>query len=157
MSFLGIIANQKHEEYMKKIISKYIPIDYIIFINDKNINNMKNIKFNVIVMDKNIKKNEILKNILKHSRYVVLNSDMKIDEGLLENLNLEVITYGFNSKATFTISSVEENKIIICLQRIIKNIYGNQYEPQEFEIIQEENREKSLMIATKILSIMMEK
>ena len=63
-----------------------------------------------------------------------MNTDIKENIELLENLTLNLITYGFNSKATITTSSVEEQKMLICLQRGIKNLQGKIIEPQEIEI-----------------------
>lgn len=135
MSFIGIIANQKNEEYIRKKLSAYFPMNNIIFITEKNISNIKNVKFETILIDKAIKSNHDLKNIISNCKYIILNTDLKnIDLSILEDLRLNIITYGFNNKATFTISSITENKIIICLQRIIKNIFDDIYEPQEYEV-----------------------
>lgn len=147
MSFVGIIANQKSEEYIKKQLSAYFSIGNIIFITEKNISNIKNVKFETILIDRAIKPNKHLKNIISSVKYIILNTDLKnIDLSMLENLKLNVITYGFNNKATFTVSSITENKIIICLQRTIKNIFGEIYEPQEYKIDTEESIDITVII-----------
>ena len=66
----------------------------------------------------NKKKKEIRK-IISSCKYLVLNHDIEIENSIIEDLDLTIITYGFNGKSTFTISSIEENNLIICLQRII--------------------------------------
>ena len=47
MFFIGVVTNQKNESYIKNKLSKILPIENIIFITDKNILNVKNIKHNV--------------------------------------------------------------------------------------------------------------
>ena len=134
MSFIGIITNSKNEEYIIKSLSKFFPTENIVFITDKNTDSIKNIKFETVVIDSKIKDLEKLKQIVSRTRYIILNTDLMMNLEVLEDLDLTIITYGFNNKATFTVSSVSETNIIICLQRIIKNIFNEKYEPQEFEI-----------------------
>ena len=157
MSFIGIITNPKNEEYMKKILHKKFNISQIIFITDNNIENMKNIRFETIVVDSLIKDIKNLKFIISNAKCIVLNSDLVINLDLLDNLNLVVISYGFNNKATFTVSSVSDSNIIICLQRIINNIYGEKYEPQEFEIEIEKNVDIYAIIYAKIIRMIYQK
>ena len=53
MSLMGIITNSKNEEYMVKELSDYFPSQNIIFITDKNIENVRNMKFlQLIVISK---------------------------------------------------------------------------------------------------------
>ena len=139
MSLMGIITNSKNEEYMVKELSDYFPSQNIIFITYKNIGNVRNIKFEILAIDCNIKNIDILKLIISNAKFIILNADLTINIGMLENLDLTIITYGFNNKATLTVSSVAENNIIICLQRIIKNIFEQKYEPQEFETKVDQN------------------
>ena len=49
-------------------------------------------------------------------------------------MNLNVITFGFNSKSTITASSVTDESILLCVQRNVVLINGNQMEPQEISI-----------------------
>jgi len=151
MSFIGIITNPKNEEYMTKKLSKNFLKQNIIFITDKNIEYMKNIRFETVMIDIQIKDIKNLKIIVSNAKYVILNEDLEIDLDVLENLNLVVISYGFNSKATFTVSSVSENSIIICLQRIIRNIFYEKYEPQEFEVEIDQNVDTHAVICIYIL------
>ena len=157
MSFIGIITNQKNEEYMKKTLHKKFNISQIIFITDKNIENMKNIRFETIVIDSLIENIKNLKLIISNSKYIILNSDLVINFDILNSLNLVVISYGFNNKATFTVSSVSESNIIICLQRIINNIYGEKYEPQELEIEIDKNVDIYAIICVQIILMIYQK
>ena len=154
MFCIGDITNQKNELYMKDKLSKILPVENIIFINEKNIINIKNIKFETIVIDTKINNKIELRKIISNSKYLILNSDIKIDLEAIRNLNLIVITYGFNNKTTFTVSSIEENNIIICLQRIILNKKGEEIEPQEYELEMVENVEKYAIISSKIVDIL---
>lgn len=158
MFFIGIITNSKNEEYITNMLSKDFSSEQIIFINDKNVNNMKNIRFETIVIDSKLKHINDLKQIVSNAKNIILNTDIKIDLEVLENLNLMIITYGFNAKATFTLSSVSENTIIICLQRIIKNIKNNKkYEPQEFEVKFMKNIEINAIVLSYIILLIYDK
>ncbi len=147
MFFIGIITNQKNELYVKKKLEN----KNILFINDKNITNMKNIKFDTIVIDNKLKNKQDLRKILSSTNHLILNADIEFDLELIENLSLTIITYGFNNKSTFTVSSITENGIIICLQRIIFKPNGEEIEPEEYQLEYVENIEKYAIIFTEIL------
>ena len=141
MSFMGIITNPKNENYIKKFLKKYINIEYVIFINEKNIENMRNIKFDTILLGRKFEENEILNEIIRKCKYLILNSDLKVYNNKLDNLNIQIITYGFNQKATITTSSVEEDKIVVFLQRSIVNMYKQYVEQMEISIDIDKNTE----------------
>lgn len=153
MFFIGVVTNQKNEIYIKNKLSDLLPEENIIFITEKNISNIKNIKFETIVIDAKINNKTDFRKILSNAKYVILNSDIEMDVELFTNLSLTVLTYGFNSKATFTVSSVTENTIIICLQRIILNKKGGMIEPQEYQMENSKNTEKYAIIAASIVNI----
>ncbi len=157
MSFIGIITNVKNETYMSRVLANIFEKEQIIFITDKNIGNMKNIRFETIVIDAGLEHIEDLKSILLNTKYVILNGDIELREEVLKNLNLVVISYGFQSKATFTVSSVSERNIIICLQRIIKSVTGKKYEPQEFEVENQQNIDIHVIICLEIILLIYEK
>lgn len=157
MSFIGIVTNSKNEESMVKKIFKLFPADNIIFITSKNIDNIRNIQFETVVINGNIKDDVKLKNIITKSKYVVLNTDVELEKEFWKDLNLTIISYGFNNKATFTISSVSENNIIICLQRTIKNILDEKIEPQEFEEENDTNVDINVILYEKIVQLIYSK
>ena len=142
MFFIGIITNQKNEAYIKRELLKIGIEKSVIFINERNIANIKNVKFETLVIDNKVENKLEFRKIIESSKYIVLNSDITMDLELMDNLNLTVITFGFNNKATFTVSSIEENNIIICLQRIIYNKDEEKIEPQEYKLEVPENVEK---------------
>ena len=154
MFFIGVITNQKNELYIKNKLSKILPIENIIFITEKNISNVKNIKFETIIIDTKINNKIELRKIIANSKYIILNADIETNLEVIQNLNLIIITYGFNNKSTFTVSSIEENNIIICLQRIIFNKKGVEIEPQEYELNVNKNIDKYAAIATFIIKIL---
>lgn len=153
MFFVGIITNQKNETYLKNELVRKMPLENIIFINDKNISNVKNIKFETIIIDAKIKNKFELRKILSNAKYIILNSDIELDINILNDLNLVVITYGFNNKSTFSVSSITENSMIICLQRIIFGKNEKKYEPQEYEVKLQKNVDKYAIIAMSIFNI----
>ena len=157
MSFIGIVTNSKNEESMVKKIFKLFPADNIIFITSKNIDNIRNIQFETVVINGNIKDDVKLKNIITKSKYVILNTDVELEKEFWKDLNLTIISYGFNNKATFTISSVSENNIIICLQRTIKNIFDEKIEPQEFEEKNDTNVDINVILYEKIVQLIYSK
>ena len=157
MFFVGIITNQKNEAYIKKELLKIGIEKNVIFINEKNITNIKNVKFETLIIDDKVENKTQLRKIIEGAKYIILNSDIPIDLELMDNLNLTVITYGFNNKATFTVSSIEENNIIICLQRIIYNKNNEVVEPQEFKLEVPENVEKHMAIFVYIIKILYSK
>lgn len=157
MSFIGIVTNSKNEESMVKKIFKLFPADNIIFITSKNIDNIRNIQFETVVINGNIKDDVKLKNIITKSKYVILNTDVELEKEFWKDLNLTIISYGFNNKATFTISSVSENNIIICLQRTIKNIFDEKIEPQEFEEKNDINVDINVILYEKIVQLIYSK
>lgn len=139
MTFIGIITEQKKENYIKQVLVRYLDGKKpVIFIDEKNIDNIKNVKFETILIlehnDKLFQKEDILKQILENTNYLIINSDMKTNLEMLDNLNVNVITYGFNSKATITASSVTEENILLCVQRNIQTVKGETMESQEIKI-----------------------
>lgn len=152
MSFIGIITNQKNESYITKILSEVN--EHIIYITEKSISNIKNVKFETIIIDRELNNKTNLNKLISNCKYLILNSDIQLDFEGLENLNLTIITYGFNHKSTFTVSSVEDDSIIICLQRIIKNKNNKNIEPQEYKIQNNRDVDKYTIIAIEILKIL---
>ena len=142
MSFIGIITSNKNEETLKKGIAQVLKEENIkhniLIINEKNLENMKNIKFNSIIINKeNIiveQSKTVLKQILKNTKYLIINSDIYKKMDIAYNLNLAIITYGYNLRATITASSVNEEKILLCVQRNIITNNKNDIEPKEIYV-----------------------
>lgn len=152
MSFIGIITNQKNEPYITKKLSEVN--EHVIYITEKSISNIKNVKFETIIIDRKLNNKTELNKLISNCKYLILNSDIQLELEDLENFILTIITYGFNHKSTFTVSSVEEDDIIICLQRIIQNKNNKNIEPQEYKIQNNKDVDKYTIIAIEILKIL---
>lgn len=137
MSLIGIIAKKKDiKELKKKLGEKYELIE----ITNKSIENLKNIKFEEIIYNKdiNLTKEEykFMRRIINETKYLIVNSDIKIKT--LENIEIEkpikIITFGFNTKSTVSISSVKDDYIIVSIQRDIEKTNKKKIESQERKI-----------------------
>lgn len=133
MYLLGLLRIQKCENYIKKIqnnndiFNKY----HIIFIKEKSIDNIKNIKFETIIINREFNDEDSLNKLIAKSKYIIVNEDIDMAISLLNDVSSNIITYGFNSKSTITMSSLTEDSILICVQR---NILSKQNEIEQQEI-----------------------
>ena len=147
MPLIGIIARKRDIQAIKKELQESNM--KVIEITKEAIRNIKNIGFEEIIIleDINLELEEYkyMNEIISKAKYLILNGDIEIK--VLKEINIDkpikVITFGFNTKATITISSVKEEKIIVCLQREVEKINGEILENQEKEIkINKENSKK---------------
>lgn len=142
MIFIGIVTDTKSESYIKKIqnnneiFNKY----HIIFIKEKSIDNIKNIKFETIIINREFDDEYSLNKLIAKSKYLIINEDIDMAISLLNDVNSNIITYGFNSKSTITMSSVTEDSIQICVQRNILS-KQNEIEQQEISLVKEAQSE----------------
>lgn len=149
MSFIGLICETKNENYIRQVLREKLKNNNIIFLKEDSIENFKNIKFEAVIIMSNDGKifskdytckdninlqKDIIRNIIAKSKCLVVNADEEINLNLLQDTSAMVITYGFNSKSTITASSVKDDEILICVQRNIQDLEGNQIELQEFNI-----------------------
>ncbi|MCL2592267.1 MAG: hypothetical protein FWD82_02760 [Defluviitaleaceae bacterium] len=72
--------------------------------------------------------------LISENGMIILNADTPVKYNLSLNRPIPLITYGFNPKSSVTASSVSEYGVQCCIQREIKDFYGNIIEPQEFYI-----------------------
>ncbi|MBD9158334.1 MAG: hypothetical protein EGQ16_00540, partial [Clostridiales bacterium] len=126
----------------------YIDKDGFIFITgrQKSIGNIKNIKFETIIIDLSLNDfiNELctIKHMCDVAKYVVINTDINTDFNIY-NFKSTVITYGLNRRATITISSITESSILIYLQRNLKCLNGETKEiGEEVVRVREEGNPK---------------
>ena len=160
MPFIGIIAKENDSNFIKNEINKNAKTNKfeIININRKSIENIKNIKFDILVINENIgeflKNSKYLEYIITKAYYIIINSDIKNNLNLLKNMATNIITYGFNSKATITISSIKEESTMLCIQRSIKGVNNNIIEEQEFNINIERNNVNKLYNVLVIFTIL---
>ena len=119
MFFIGIITDKNSENNIKNRMINKIDENEIIFLNKENLENFKNVKFDSIIVNEEVENKYILKKILEKSKYIVWNSDIHCKSDNLKKKYSNVITYGYNSKATVTISSVTEENYLIFIQENI--------------------------------------
>lgn len=151
MSVVGIITNSSHIIELEKKLN-------IIVINEKTIENVKNVKFDIVIIYQETKQNEKIKQLISTCKYLVINADIKENLKLLEGIETAettIITYGFNRKSSITIVSNENDEIILEIQREINNLKNEKIECQEIKL--QNNLEKKqiyLAISLKILEIL---
>ncbi len=120
-----------------------------------------NLDFDILIHNLAENKSNLVKEILSRSKVWVLNTDNDDLISLVEGLDSRLtITYGFNGKATLTISSYDVDptiKISICLQRDITSLKGIKTEPFEFCIAMETTDESKIypLLAGVALNILM--
>lgn len=131
MALIEILTDSNSENELSKVIDKdIVKTNEIIYVKEKNIENIKNIKLETIVINKKIEDKDIMKKIIDNSKYLIINKDNNPDFKNYKDMN-NIITYGYNSDSDITISSIKEEKSFLCLQRNITSIYGKKIDIQE--------------------------
>lgn len=154
MSFIGVVANRKCLEKIKKKVAERSKEGTIHFIpiNLRSIENVKNIKFEAIILEDKLEKfknkKQILEKICENSEYVMINSDINPEEKMSHGK--KKITYGLNQKAMVTVSSISDSDILIYWQKNIKNKEGKLIEIEEKRI---KKPEKEILKVYEILII----
>ena len=139
MPLIGIVAKKKDIQAIKNEL-KESNVE-IIEITKDSVKNLKNITFEEVIFLEDISLDEdeykYMDEIISKAKYIIFNSDIEIK--ILKQIEVQkpikFITFGFNSKSTITISSVKEEKVIVCIQRDIEKINGKILEIQEKEIL----------------------
>ena len=138
MPLVGIIAKKRDFQSIKKELQD-CNIE-LIHLNKETIINVNKIFFEEIIIleDINLKPGEykLMNEVVLKTKYLIINADIEIN--ILKYITIEkpvkVITFGFNSKSTISISSVNDEKIIVCLQRNLERVDNKIIESQEKEI-----------------------
>ena len=141
----------------EKTLEKYsIHEKNIVIITKHTIENIKNVKFDIIIIFDQIEDDDILKKILESSKYLIINTDFKENVKLLNMAEDQyVITFGFNSRATITLISNENDEIILDLQREIENLDKEKIESQEIKLENNFNKNRIYEeISMKILTFL---
>ena len=139
MSLIGIIASKKCFENIKKKIEENLNDKAISFIqiNLRSIENIKNIKFETIVIEDNLKKfdkhQDLLEKILQNTQYLIINTDKNQELEKRKEFS-NAITYGLNQKATVTVSSISETDILVYWQKNLQDKEGDTVEIEERRI-----------------------
>lgn len=144
MPLIGIVAKKKDIHIIKNEL-KGSNVE-IIEITKQCVKNLKNITFEEVIFLEDISLNtdeyKYMNEIISKAKYIIFNSDikMKIFKQIEIQKPVKFITFGFNSKSTITISSIKEEKVIVCIQRNIEKINGKILEIQEKEILSKNTR-----------------
>ena len=160
MPFIGIIAKESDGNFIKnEILKNSMHTKFeILNINKKSIENIKNIRFDVIVINDNfadlLKNSNYLEEIIKNAKYLVINSDIVKNSEVLVNSKKTVITYGLNQNATITMSSIKKENILICIQNKFKNAKRKMVEEQEVNIEMSNNNLKKVCNTMAIFAIL---
>ena len=157
MAVIGIITKSNNIIEIEKTIEKYgIHEKNIVIISKHTIENIKNVKFDIIIIFDQIEDDDILKKVLDSSKYLIINTDFKENMKLLDMAEDQyVITFGFNSRATITIISNENDEIILDLQREIENLEKKKIESQEIKLENNFNKNRIYEeISMKILTFL---
>ena len=140
MHFIGIFSNHSEYEMIKQNIIKIVnrkDLEFI-HISSKNIENMKNIVFETIVLchqeNMNDEQKSILNKLCSNCMFIVVNADAFCKTKTICNKKTNCISYGLNQKSTITISSIQEDKAILSIQRNINNLEQKMIEMGEMEI-----------------------
>ena len=155
MVFVGIVTDSKSENNILELLknNNSLSNNSVIFIKETNIDNIKNVHFDTVIINREFKKMDKLNIILNNAKNVVINMDSDINCKDLNIVNSNLITYGFNSKSSITISSVTDDDVLICIQRNINSNYG-EIELQEIKMENNESYSIYDMIAVLILFLM---
>ncbi len=150
MHFIGIFSNHSEFEMIKQNIIKIVKRKdlEIIHISSKNIENMKNIIFETIVLCNQEKMNHVQKNILNiicsNCMFIIVNADVFCNTEIISNKKTNCISYGLNQKSTITISSIQEDKAILSIQRNIRNLQQKVIEMGEISIDLEQYKRNNI-------------
>lgn len=133
MYYIGVIGINDYLNIHKIIKNKNLQLVLL-----DSINNNEKINFDIVVInDKSKITNEILRSI-GEVEFLFLNSDDRNEFfGSISRVS-KLLTYGFNSKSTVTISSLTIDickNLQFCIQRKIRNLKKHLLEEQEFGVI----------------------
>lgn len=145
MTFIGVISDHKSFDNINTLL-KNEEIN-LIHINRKSIENIKNIKFETIIINSNLENfkqdKSLIEQLCINAKYIIINTDINFKFAILPKSKVNIITYGLNQKATVTVSSITETDILVYLQRNIKNMKNKIIEVGEKRIkIKEGNKLK---------------
>ena len=131
MPFVGIIAKESESNFIKNEVLKNSSLKFeFVNINRKSVQNVKNIRFETIIINNEISDflnvSKYLEELIINAKYIIVNSDIIKNINILKQYNSNIITYGLNQKAMITISSIKNENILIFIQNKLKNINNDE-------------------------------
>ena len=160
MPFIGIIAKESESNFIKNEVLKNSVKNKFEFINinRKSIQNIKNIRFETVVINDDITTfldlSKYLEEIITNAKFLIINSDVIKQIEVISEYNTNIITYGLNQNAMITISSIKNEDILICIQKNIRDIYGKLIEQQDINIQIEKSSSKKICNSLAIFAIL---
>lgn len=139
MPFIGVYAKENDSNFIKNEICKAETKNNfeIININKKNLPNLKNIRFDALVIKDRLSDllntSNYIEKIIENANYLIVNNDIENKVDIEKNQD-KIITYGFKSNTDVSISSIKEENIMICIQRKIKKANNEILEEQEINV-----------------------
>lgn len=143
MHTIGVIS--KDIELMNELIK----IGNVTIITKENIHKYTKQKIDILIIEDEIEESKELKTLCNQSKLIMLYDGVDLEVKL--NQNITVVTFGFNHKSTVTISSVNNEKVIMCIQRRIKGLKKQVIEPQEIVIENKDEYNINRCIIKKII------
>ena len=139
MFFIGIVTDKNSEKNIKSIIkNKYGEERKFIFLNEENVSNFRNVKFDSIILNDEFSKKHSLEKIIERSKHILVNYDINYKNSDLYKSYSNIITYGYSPDATVTISSATEDDYMIFIQKNLMDI-SNFDEMQEIRFDKEKS------------------
>ena len=87
---------------------------------------------------------------------ILYNSDNKHVYSLLNGQRCNLITYGLNSKACITASSIRPDSVQFCIQRAFDTVSGVRVEEQEFSLASDSENSWEHLISAMSVAILMD-
>ena len=138
-----------------ELINELIEYNKVIIITKDNVSKHFNEEIDILVIEDKTIKNKDLELLCNHSKYILVQDNVTLNIKLKREAN--IITFGFNHKSTVTISSISEEKLIICIQREIKSLKNKLIEPQEMMIKNNVEYNTNRKVIQKIIQEILEK
>ena len=160
MPFVGIIAKESETNFIKNEVLKNSSLKFeFVNINRKSVQNVKNIRFETIIINNEISDflnvSKYLEELIINAKYIIVNSDIIKNINILKQYNSNIITYGLNQKAMITISSIKNENILIFIQNKLKNINNDEIEEQEVNVKINKNSLKKVSNSMAIFTILL--
>ena len=160
MPSVGIIAKESESNLIKNEVLKNSSLKFeFVNINRKSVQNVKNIRFETIIINNEISDflnvSKYLEELIINAKYIIVNSDIIKNINILKQYNSNIITYGLNQKAMITISSIKNENILIFIQNKLKNINNDEIEEQEVNVKINKNSLKKVSNSMAIFTILL--
>ena len=160
MPFVGIIAKESESNFIKNEVLKNSSLKFeFVNINRKSVQNVKNIRFETIIINNEISDflnvSKYLEELIINAKYIIVNSDIIKNINILKQYNSNIITYGLNQKAMITISSIKNENILIFIQNKLKSINNDEIEEQEVNVKINKNSLKKVSNSMAIFTILL--